>query len=1591
MPSLNAPRWAHPLLLLLGLALIEPWAELGVAGTCLESIGPHGLTWPATSSGRATTLPCPSPHTGSASRSCCASAQQATTLCLLQAWSEPSYAQCAIPSLEGWSSDWATGAPTSAAARRQRLAGAATIVASSALPLGSTDVTEILRLVQRASTAIDASAAANLTIADLETHLDLFDALLQADWKIPDPDAGSTQMAQVYVQLAHALFLAPNTALASPEPWAWHAAAVQAALLMGPAPELMTTGDHFVLSWAPNATLAIDNAKTFDMTVLTQWTLAATENGTTPTPSSTTSKALTEESMQLALCLAAYLPASNPNGRHHIFPTVLFDANQPGGLTAGPVDVQYNVASLWGPLQRQDQAHQALLRLILSIDPPTHGLALDLVDLQMSAIQTTNNTQIINLTLAVNGTTVLAVPAQAKCEADVACTLDINLSAGLWTCHCQLQPSSVALTLTTTAPVANTAPARAYNRIDHALAGLLLLAILLCLILIVMVGCQPARWPLKLYRLGFMLATCLSLVAGLALLRATDLDSATVANVAPSVLMGAQYAQVLHMLALASLVVYWTPRQSTYQRHGSWLRRGLVVCLLWMVPAAVVVGLRQLDANAFGFAWLPVHSLASQVHWYILGSVVGLVLLVLIVAFCRTTTPLGHFLRLWLSLVVPLTAGVGGSLLYLLPDLHRDLPALRLVYGILALMVPALSTPPPEDESAYAMHMQERASSKASSIGINPVMGPHTSVTRLGTRPSGYSEPESQGLVSHGPPLLVGRGIMPRSSFSSNSTLAVVEEAEGEEATLSRRLRSFRHRSIRQKKQADPVARPRSTSLGNPKTISAALRLEHTAQDFLQTSIVVQANRDLRGTRKGVAAIRATSPMRGSGRRHTVAGARQAGSLKRATATAKAADEGYADLKTLRAVTERLSYVPRRGQALSRTGRKGHSQSHASLFSNDSSAASDSDGYMSVTRQSSVAGSAARLPRHRRLSALTAHLSRGNSYMSFGGTDVSDLEGGYDQMGNQTGDEDEANDGLATPPPALPDRASLQENDPYALAQIDPTDNDALEGLTKPPIPAHVVGAGPLLFRPTTPPDGAKRTVSRMSNMTASLRSANLPQQRELARMQAAVSPVSSSINDDSDGIEYETPGVLRGLSHKDSVRNAHDMRRVRDRAADVQLQQLRRASSSMLNGSNVKFLDDLGRGEFGVVRRARLRRGSQEDLVAVKLLKHSASVEQEIAFLEEATIMTYFSHQNVLRLVDTVTNERPIMLVLELMEQGSLQRVLRHETMEDIRKLKYSYDILNGLQYIHEEGFIHRDLAARNVLLGQGLAKIADFGFCRRLKRDQSVYVELTGQLPVRWCSPEALNYGHYSKASDVWAAAVTLHEMWTGARLPYKGWSNLAVATNVGVGHRLPPIRHMPRPLYDLLVRCWHPNLRERPTARAMLDKVGMIRRSPELVGDRFETGVDPLQHIYRTTLVAGQPMAMQWVIQDTAARDTRPLEKMLDDNIPKSGASDASIFERDTLERAPPSQRPELQGAAYPDAGGSPLDPRTKPRRASPLGRTGSAQSDVFVSGGADSRCGSPTMTRTTPPPGARPGNQPKRRSRLSDTPLSGIHML
>lgn len=88
-------------------------------------------------------------------------------------------------------------------------------------------------------------------------------------------------------------------------------------------------------------------------------------------------------------------------------------------------------------------------------------------------------------------------------------------------------------------------------------------------------------------------------------------------------------------------------------------------------------------------------------------------------------------------------------------------------------------------------------------------------------------------------------------------------------------------------------------------------------------------------------------------------------------------------------------------------------------------------------------------------------------------------------------------------------------------------------------------------------------------------------------------------------------------------------------------------------------LLEELGSGQFGVVRRGKWR-GSID--TAVKMMKEGTMSEDD--FIEEAKVMTKLQHQNLVQLYGVCSKHRPIYIVTEYMKHGSLLNYLRrHET----------------------------------------------------------------------------------------------------------------------------------------------------------------------------------------------------------------------------------------------------------------------------------------------------------------------------------------
>ncbi|XP_059807688.1 ephrin type-A receptor 8 isoform X2 [Hypanus sabinus] len=270
------------------------------------------------------------------------------------------------------------------------------------------------------------------------------------------------------------------------------------------------------------------------------------------------------------------------------------------------------------------------------------------------------------------------------------------------------------------------------------------------------------------------------------------------------------------------------------------------------------------------------------------------------------------------------------------------------------------------------------------------------------------------------------------------------------------------------------------------------------------------------------------------------------------------------------------------------------------------------------------------------------------------------------------------------------------------------------------------------------------------------------------------------------------------------------------------------------IEASRIKIEKVIGSGEFGEVCYGRLKLPAKREIpVALKTLKVGYTEKQRRDFLSEASIMGQFDHPNIIRLEGVVTRSKPVMIVTDYMENGSLDSFLRkHDGQFTVIQLVGMLrGIAAGMKYLSDLGYIHRDLAARNILVNSNLVcKVSDFGLSRILEDDpDAAYTTTGGKIPIRWTAPEAITYRKFSSASDVWSYGVVMWEVTSYGERPYWNMTNRDVIRSVEEGYRLPAPMGCPAALHQLMLDCWQKDRNERPKFIQIVGVLDKLIRNP------------------------------------------------------------------------------------------------------------------------------------------------------------------
>jgi serine/threonine-protein kinase len=277
------------------------------------------------------------------------------------------------------------------------------------------------------------------------------------------------------------------------------------------------------------------------------------------------------------------------------------------------------------------------------------------------------------------------------------------------------------------------------------------------------------------------------------------------------------------------------------------------------------------------------------------------------------------------------------------------------------------------------------------------------------------------------------------------------------------------------------------------------------------------------------------------------------------------------------------------------------------------------------------------------------------------------------------------------------------------------------------------------------------------------------------------------------------------------------------------------------------EVLGELGRGGMGVVYRAR-RQGTAEPVALKVILPESAASEAMMRrFLREVSVLSQLDHPRIVRFKEMGTAAGQFFFVMEYVEAIDVRaRLAALPGPVRVRALcGLACQVLQGLAYAHQRGFVHRDVKPQNVLVseeaGKLRARLADFGLAKSFENAGLSGMTHDGEVvgTVAFMAPEQVTCARTARpAVDLYAAGATLYYL-LADRLPYDfGTGKVAVA--VLLEDAAVPLTRVcpdaPPGLADVIHRALAKDPAARhPTAEALREALLPYSRAPGKGGAR------------------------------------------------------------------------------------------------------------------------------------------------------------
>jgi eukaryotic-like serine/threonine-protein kinase len=198
-----------------------------------------------------------------------------------------------------------------------------------------------------------------------------------------------------------------------------------------------------------------------------------------------------------------------------------------------------------------------------------------------------------------------------------------------------------------------------------------------------------------------------------------------------------------------------------------------------------------------------------------------------------------------------------------------------------------------------------------------------------------------------------------------------------------------------------------------------------------------------------------------------------------------------------------------------------------------------------------------------------------------------------------------------------------------------------------------------------------------------------------------------------------------------------------------------------------------LGRGGMGCVMLARDEKTGQS--VAIKsLLPEVAVTEVSLRrFMREIQVAAALDHPNIVRFLESGTNNGTVYLVTEYVEGSDAARLA--DAQGGRLPFREAIDIvaqsLDALAYAHNKGYIHRDIKESNILISgttpNYVAKLTDFGLAKSFTQSGMSGITMAGDMAgtFAYMPPEQIrDFRNVRPTSDIYAIGMTAYSLLAG-----------------------------------------------------------------------------------------------------------------------------------------------------------------------------------------------------------------------------------